>query len=265
MKEVSGGASLAERCFRSLWNTAKTAGLGKIGVAAATKWPFPVKVRLANGRDLFVDLRSSIGRGIFATGAFDMPAIAPALDVLSPGATFIDIGANIGFYSMLALQRVGPNGLVVCFEIDERPLTCLRKTVLIQGLSNVVIVEAAISDRDGTLSYVAQSESGHNRVNYSGDGSGIRCITLDSWVSARRLSRVDVIKIDVEGAELAALNGAKRVLQQYRPVVVCEASEDTAANFGYGVADLSDALRALSYDIAFVEGACSPTLIARPR
>jgi hypothetical protein len=78
---------------------------------------------------MFVDLRSAVGRGLFATGRFDPQVIDPLRDALKPGGTFLDLGANVGYYSMLALDLIGERGSVHAFEVDERPLRCLRKTI----------------------------------------------------------------------------------------------------------------------------------------
>jgi tRNA A58 N-methylase Trm61 len=63
------------------------------------------------------------------SGTFDMGSIRPALDALKPGATLIDVGANVDFYSIIVLDRVGAEGNVYSFEIDPRPLRCLRKSL----------------------------------------------------------------------------------------------------------------------------------------
>ena len=80
-----------------------------------------------------------------------MAAIEPALAALLQGATFIDIGPNIGFYSILALDRVGPSGRVFCFEIDSRPAQAQRKAVKVFRLSNIEVVQA---NEDGMLTYL---------------------------------------------------------------------------------------------------------------
>lgn len=76
----------------------------KLGLAVATHWPFAVSSRLLGGRRMYVDLRSAIGRGIFMKGEFDPKVFEPLHAALKPGGTFLDVGANVGFYSMLALE-----------------------------------------------------------------------------------------------------------------------------------------------------------------
>src|SRR6185503_17489568 len=75
----------------------------KLGLEVAKHWPWPVEATIVNGRRMFVDLRSAVGRGIFATGKFDPEVFEPLRNVLKLGGTFLDVGANVGYYSMLAL------------------------------------------------------------------------------------------------------------------------------------------------------------------
>jgi len=133
---------------------ARAVGVKDCAIQVAKRWPFLVRTRLFNGREMYVDLRSAIGRGVFATGKFDMATISPALETLCTGGVFVDVGANIGFYSILAIDHVGPAGQAICFEIDTRPLRALRRTVKYLELGNLRIEEKAVSDKDGLLNFI---------------------------------------------------------------------------------------------------------------
>ncbi len=251
---------------QQIWQLARKCGLDALGLRAASAWPFPVRVTVNSGREMFVDLRSSIGRGLFATGQFDMEAINPALAALEPGATFIDVGANVGFYSLLALDRVGPTGNVYSFEIDPRPLRCLRKTVAAHGITNLHVVEAAVSDKNGVLSYSPKAEHGHNQIDLTGRirGPTIRSVRLDDWLQENGVSRVDVIKVDVEGAEKFVLAGAKNTIAKFKPLLLCEADEKTTNTFGYKPAELKAQLDAFGYRTKWLERVHTPTILAIP-
>ena len=247
----------------TLWKIARTAGLSDLGRRAASHWPFPVKVSVVGGRQMYVDLRSTIGQGLFATGTFDIEAIKPALDALEPGATFIDIGANVGFYSILALDKVGPSGKVYCFEIDPRPIGVLKKTIGTFGLANVHLTEAAVSDTDGILTFVPMSEHGHNRIDRGASaGRSVRSVRLDTWMKENGVTRVDVIKVDVEGAEKFVLDGASETIARFKPLLLLEAADDTAASFGYTPRDLIEQLQGLGYATTWLNGVNTPTLVA---
>jgi FkbM family methyltransferase len=244
---------------------ARAVGVKDCAIQVAKRWPFLVRTRLFNGREMYVDLRSAIGRGVFATGKFDMATISPALETLCTGGVFVDVGANIGFYSILAIDRVGPAGQVICFEIDTRPLRALRRTVKYLQLANVRIEELAVADQDGLLHFIPQREYGHNRVNDRGEGRQVCSVRLDTWIRCHPLPRIDLIKIDVEGAELAVINGAREVIGRYKPLIICEASDKTAASFGASVADVVGAFHSLDYGVEWIQGAWEPTILATPR
>ncbi len=250
---------------RYLWKLSQKTGLVALGRAIASHWPFPVRTTVINGCEMYVDLRSSIGRGLFATGSFDMGAIQPILNKLQPGATMIDVGANVGFYSVLASALVGDRGHVYAFEIDPRPLQCLRKTIALSGLGNIHIAEAAVSDTDGSVTFIPADEHGHNHIELQGDeGCVVASVRLDTWADAIALERLDAIKIDVEGAEKLVLEGARGIIARFKPLIICEASLHTAL-FGYPPELLIKEFDSIGYDAVWLDEVCTATLLATPR
>jgi FkbM family methyltransferase len=251
--------------LQKLWSKVRGSKAHALGKRAAAHWPFPVRVTVAGGHQMYVDLRSTIGQGLFVSGEFDMAAIKPALDALSPGATFIDVGANVGSYSVLAHDRVGPAGRVYCFEIDPRPLRCLRKTIAEFGLRNINVIEAAVADEDGRVSFTPKVEHGHNRIELSGgNGRPVRALKLDTWTAEAGLQRVDVIKIDVEGAEKFVLEGGRETIGRFKPLLLCECEDISSAAFGYTPRDLVAQLSGLGYVARWLDGVFTPTLLAQP-
>src|SRR4051812_36389992 len=115
----------------------------------ARHWPWPVAATTTSGDRMFVDLRSSIGRALFMKGEFDPGVFPPLASVLKNGSVFIDVGANIGYYSVLASRLVGLSGRVYAFEVDPRPLRCLRRTLSQGAYSNVVVQEIGVGERRG--------------------------------------------------------------------------------------------------------------------
>jgi len=236
----------------------------KLGLAIASRWPWPVAVRIKTGQRMFVDLRSAIGRALFMKGEFDPAVFDPIRAALKPGGTFLDVGANIGYYSLLALDIVGPSGQVHGFEIDRRPARCLRRTAAAYGLQNLFLHEIAIGDREGPARFSLCSESGHSRVSDNGEGLAVPMTTLDSWRAASSVQKIQAVKLDIEGGELWALKGAQRLLREERPVLVCEVFEGLEQRSGYRCDDLLSLLQQLDYEIEPLEGVCTPTVVARP-
>jgi FkbM family methyltransferase len=134
---------------------------------------------------------------------------------LSPGSVVVDAGANIGIYSRFLSSCVGPAGIVHSFEPDPENFARLRTEVA--SLPNVRVNQLALSDRAGdSLLYISEELNVDHRA-YPTEGEtrrtvSIRSTTLDDYFKPGE--RVDLIKMDLQGYELHALRGAKRVLQE---------------------------------------------------
>lgn len=231
--------------------------------AIVSRWPWPVPVRI--GQDvLWVDLRSSIGRGLFATGGFDEAVYDAAAVGLRKGGVVVDVGANIGYYAVRFARAVGASGRVHAFEVDQRALRCLRRTLRHNALRQLHLYELAVSSAPGTLYLSQTKESGHTRAQSSGEGRSVPSVRLDDHICACALERVDLIKIDVEGAELQVLRGAPATLRNMRPRLVVEVVGDAMAEFGDSPHALADFLRELGYETRPIRGAHTPCIEAIP-
>jgi FkbM family methyltransferase len=156
------------------------------------------------------------------------PLVQQALaDLLRPGMTFYDVGANVGFFSMIAARRVGQSGGVHAFEPLPVNATALAHNVELNGFANVQLVEAAVGRETGRAELAVTEESVQaHLVAIASTVPTLRTIevavtTIDAEVAAGRPAP-DVVKIDVEGAELAVLEGMAATLEEHRPIVVCE-------------------------------------------
>ena len=146
---------------------------------------------------------------------------------LGPGSTFVDAGASVGFYTVLGARLVGPAGRAVAFEPNASACAAIRANADLNGLENVEIVMQALSDREGesflegsaaaTASLVAEPTTAAVRV---------RRTSLDRFLAERPELAPDVVKIDVEGHESAALRGMTTTLKSVRPVVIVEMHGD---------------------------------------
>lgn len=217
---------------------------------------------MPTGRTLFVDLRSAIGRGILATREFD-PALTRYLsEIIGAGDCFIDVGANVGVFSLLASDRTGPCGETHAFEVDPRALRCLGLTQKRNRLTNLVVHATALGDRCGTISLSQSGEVGHTFIRRSSSASlTFPVMTLDCWADYFSARRVRVIKIDVEGAELPVLRGATRLLRACSPEVICESEPGHQARFGYNESDLVEHMAALGYSVRSLPGTNDGTLV----
>lgn len=164
-----------------------------------------------------LDLGNAIHRQIFM-GCFarDMTRWARAL--LSPGGTFLDIGAHAGYFSLLAADRVGPNGQVYAIEPNPRTFAALDSHLAINGVANVTAMMCGLADRPGSIPLHAPPSSlDYNATVLPRSGwtrVDVPARTLDDCVREWGVERIDLMKIDVEGAEPLVLAGGAESLRR---------------------------------------------------
>jgi FkbM family methyltransferase len=230
----------------------------------ASHWARPVCARLKSGQCMYVDMRSRIGQGIYVTGEFDAAVFAPIPAALSRGGTMIDVGANVGYYTVLALDCIGENGQVHAFEIDPRPLKCLRRTKEKFQLKQISIHEVAVGGTCGVVYLNQEAECGNSHISpHQINGLPVEMTTLDFWAKSNPLTRLDVIKVDVEGVELDVLQGARELIRKFRPLIVVEADAAHQARGGSSVEELQLFLQAEGYSSEFLPGCWTETLVAQ--
>jgi len=159
------------------------------------------------------------------------------LGLVSAGDVVYDIGANIGWYSLLAARRVGASGSVVAFEPDIDNAAFVQRNAATNGLANVTVVPAAVTDHDGWATLLLRG-SLMSRIDQDDDEAQARrragheqrihgrtpvpVLALDTWIAQTGQAAPTVIKIDIEGAEIGALRGMKETLRAARPTLVVE-------------------------------------------
>jgi len=155
---------------------------------------------------------------------------------LKPGMVFYDLGANIGFFSLLASRLVGPAGKVYSFEPDREVADRLRRNVAKNACANVTVIEAGIWSTSGNVNFLTADPSSPDRgvgKFISGDdhaqGTPTRCVSLDDFI--RSAPGPDAIKCDVEGAEVEALRGAQKLIEDCHPWILCEMHSDANDKF----------------------------------
>lgn len=152
---------------------------------------------------------------------------------LQAGDCYFDVGAHTGFFAMIAARVVGPTGCVVAFEADPENAALLKANVERNDLQQVKIVQAAVWSRAGEVTFErgpAESNrmQGHVSDNVSSGRTAGRAeifvpaVSLDEVVFERGMGAPKLVKIDIEGAEWGALQGARRLLGEKKPRVLCE-------------------------------------------
>jgi len=194
----------------------------------------------------------------------------PEVDLLAlalrPGETALDLGANFGLYAYHLSRAVGRHGKVVCFEPIPYTFLTLSKVVRLLGLKNVVLKPYGVADRPGVMHFsVPLQSNGHimagqafigGRNDDQGDRSQqvrwnrtkqVECLV--TTVDSECLDAVDVsfLKVDIEGAEIFALRGARRTIENFRPTVLIEINPWFLDGFGVKIDDLINPFIELGY------------------
>lgn len=134
------------------------------------------------------------------------------------GSVVYDVGANVGFYTLLASFLVGDSGKVYAFEPVPENILYLNKHIKLNNASNVVVIEAAVSDQSGELNFKENVDS--TQGSLSPEGSlVVKSVKLDDLAEKGSISIPQYIKIDVEGGEMLVLKGAKNILKRFHPTI----------------------------------------------
>jgi FkbM family methyltransferase len=200
------------------------------------------------------DLRHVISKEICLTGRYAPMETALLQAILQPGATFVDVGGNIGYFALAAAARVGPGGRVVSLEPDPRMAAALRENLAMNGAGNVTALEAAAAASEGTAELTGFEEEGGNWGVSSlvpggaGRSFTVRCAPLDALLDASGVETVDLVKIDVEGAEMQVLAGMREGIAsgRYRRVLV-ELHPWVYENFLAELASVAEGMAAAGY------------------
>lgn len=195
------------------------------------------RLRLAPARH-----QHGIAKGIFLLRDHYEPSVRHVIDAtLHPGDTALDIGANMGLWSLRMAERVGPAGRVLAFEPGLRTLPQLRTNIRLSDQSQIEIHAVALGAAHGELTLHTPADSGSASL---GDPGGqtqddqVPVRPLDAiWTAAGRPC-VRLIKMDVEGAEPMVLAGATALFAAIRPVVCCEINPSALAALGFRAEDI---------------------------
>jgi len=189
-----------------------------------------VQVRNGPGRGLWLHLNPRTGKTYFEGGG--EPEVQAALEQhLRPGMIFYDVGANIGFFSLLVARLVGKEGRVVAFEADPEIAARLRENVARNEFGWITVEEKAVWSEPRTVFFARTDPTtspdrglGHVVAAGGSDTIQVSAESLDDYSWTQPLP--DFLKCDVEGAEVEVFRGASRLLEEKRPGIICEMHSD---------------------------------------
>jgi len=187
---------------------------------------------LPNGGRVFLHHREDIGLVVLMSGGFERAETEFAVEQARPGTVAIDVGANVGMFTVPLALAVGPSGRVLTIEPSPDNVERLERNLELNGLGNVVVEPIAVGDKAGSLVLQLASDPGFHSTAEIAESRAVdesltvRAETLDQvWLRAHAPA-VSFIKIDTEGSEDAVLRGAEEILQTCEPVLLVEAKNN---------------------------------------
>ena len=194
-----------------------------------------------------VNPSETINRAIFLYGTFEISETRLVQALVRPGMTVLDVGANIGYYTIIAARLVGESGRVFSFEPSTTTRALLEANVKRNAFQNVVIRPEALAERTGEVGFYPSTQASNQGISSiipTDDRPAeitVPCSRLDDFVGNMGDRRIDLIKMDIEGAELQAIRGGRQVLgRSDGPPIIFEAHD---------LAPVAGALRELGYQI----------------
>jgi FkbM family methyltransferase len=193
---------------------------------------------------------------VFLSGCYAAPEIAFVRSALKRGMSFVDVGANWGLFTLVAAHFVGASGSLVAIEADPRMFARLKSNVTRNGLRQVLLLELAIADRDSNVILAVHDQAGENwgisRLVEAGSPAqmtiSVPAKPLDAVLDEAGLETVDLLKIDVEGAEDLVLNGMDAGLTRHRyRRILLELHPTLLATRCRSTRELTDMLRGKGY------------------
>jgi FkbM family methyltransferase len=196
------------------------------------EWPNRPLITTLQADRLMLEVVPSdvIGKPIARFGVYEFAVSKLVREYLKPGDVFVDVGANIGYYTVIAAGIVGPSGLVYAFEPSSKVRARLERNVTLNGLSQVTIRPEAVSSRTGIVRLVEPQNTNNDGLAYvdsSGGGAGteVPSVRLDELIELRERAPA-LIKVDVEGGEPEVYRGASALLDQAEaPSILFESFE----------------------------------------
>jgi FkbM family methyltransferase len=229
----------------------------------AWQWTGPLARRLVSAgsgwiRNQDVVISHGVGAGLkfnaaganpgYALGTTEPPVQEALQRLVKPGDVVYDIGANVGFFTVLLGRLVEPGGTVAAFEPLPATAESLRKNAALNGFAHVTVFANAVGRCAGNVKLALREESTWAKLadaDTTGPTLEVPMVAIDDLVEAETIRPPSLVKIDVEGAELEVIEGMRRTLLKHRPVVLCEMHGKNAA--------FAALMRELRYDVRAIE------------
>lgn len=190
----------------------------------------------SHGFRIYVDLQDQLVGAAIAAGVYEPHVTAAIRRVLRPGDTFVDLGVNVGYFSLLASSLVGRTGNVIGFEARPDNVSLAKQSARENGFENMTIHGLAVAEKEKVLKMLAPDHTSlsvvvdASRADCQSGFVEIRAVAVDDMLGG--LEDVDVIKMDIDGGEFQAVQGMKATLRRWKPILFFEFSPFTLEEYG---------------------------------
>lgn len=199
---------------------------------------------------IWADLRDYVSSEFVLRGCYDAPTRDAIHTHLPRGGVFVDVGANVGYHSIAASEKAS---LVIAVEPSPKIARLLAEGALRNGRNNIKVENKACSHQQGTVFLFLSAVANQGKNSLSSDNAksntsiAVEAETLDHIIAKHAVERVDVIKIDTEGAELAVLHGMTETIARFHPVITIELNDSLLSKFGTTREGVSQFLTSFGY------------------
>lgn len=187
------------------------------------RWCIPAQLK-RHGATIVLNPNDPVISGALTFGVYENSETSFLCQVFRPGMTFLDVGANVGYYTALAIQRIGEAGRIIALEPDRQSFQYLERTVAANNGRNVCCVQQAAADRQGVLKlYVSKNNRGDNRLYWNDlcdESYDVEITTVDKLLEGYGIDAIDLVKMDVQGFEGHVVRGMKETIQRSKDLIM---------------------------------------------
>ncbi len=203
--------------------------ISKLLLSAPEKIKIPQIIHTYSGLNFWIEhlIEPGVEKELYYHGIYEAGTLHVLKSCLQPGDCFMDIGSNVGLMTVVAAQQVGPTGVVYAFEPEPRVSAILTKNIEINALQNVRVNNFALGSVPGNLMLYPQDEISlgsatlTNNAPQAATGINVKVETLDNFLNKNNITKIKMLKIDVEGWELEVLKGARQLLARSVAPILC--------------------------------------------
>ncbi len=215
--------------------------------------------RVYQNKKIACNLSDHVQSRIYFFGAYEPIEAFLFTSLIKPDSHIVDAGANIGFYSLVSESFLGQQGMIYAFEPVPHNYNQLLKNIELSQSSNIKVFKKGLWNKTEVLEFSLDAEMENNAGSFTlgnvqNAREKVKCevTTLDSLVQEKQISKVDLIKMDIEGAELMAIEGAQQTIDQFRPSVLMEINQGACQRMNYSSSKIDKIFLQKGYKIFLV-------------